>query len=228
MSRSKPSTQGTSPCTRYFKIGSGDGNVTYYDKQQEKTVTVGPRFQFLLLDELASVGGWHEPSQSGIYSNEVRDTRNEVLRVRTFAGQSLASGKYQDIREKIAVAGGKYVASCYIAYKDDAGKLALGNIQFKGSSLSHWMDFKKECRTVEVDGKRVKAYFADAIRIDGFKKAKKGSTNYFTPIFATVPVPEEVNEMANALDAQLQEYLGEYLARPVAAQADDTEETTQE
>lgn len=221
MSRSNPTTRGANPCTRWFQISGGEGLVTYYDKEKDEVVQVGPQFQFLLLDELATVGGFNEATQSGIYANEVRDTRTDPFVVRTFAGQALGNGLYASIREKLAVAGGKYAASCYIAYKDEKGGLSLGNIRFMGSSLAAWSNFKRDCGTVDVNGKRVKAFYADAVRIDGFKRAKKGNVIYHVPQFALRPIPPEVNELANKLDAQLQEFLEAYVQRRIEESTDD-------
>lgn len=225
MSRSNPSANLAHPCKRWFQVSGAEGDVSYYDKERNETVVVGSTFQFLLLDELATVGGFHEPSQSGIYSNEVRDTRTEPFNVRTFGGITMGKGLYQALREKIAVMGAKYIASCYIAYKGDDGNLQLGNIRFKGSALSAWSDFKRDCPLVDINGQKVKSYFADAVRIEGFKPAKKGATNYFVPQFRTVAIPPAVNELANTLDAQLQDYLGAYLSRPVDATADEDADT---
>jgi hypothetical protein len=56
--------------------------IRYYDKEAKKNVDVGADFTFILLDQLASVRGWHDDSNSGIYSNEVKDTTQEALVVK--------------------------------------------------------------------------------------------------------------------------------------------------
>jgi hypothetical protein len=225
MSRSKPSTHLAHPCDRWFEVAGGDGYIKYFDKDKDESINVGTTFQFLLLDELATIGGFHEPSESGIYSNEVRDTRSDPFLVRTFGGLTLGHGLYQTIREKIAIAGAKYTASCYLAYKHEDGTLHLGNIRFKGASLAAWSNFKRDCPVVNIDGQRVNGYFADAVRIDGFKHGKKGRVEFYTPQFRTVSIPPAVNELANKLDEQLQDYLGAYLARPVSAESETDAET---
>ncbi len=232
MSRSNPTDGVRNPATRWFEFASGQegGFVRYYDKDAEKNVCLGDaenggKFQFILLDELATVKGWHDPSESGIFSNEVRDTRQDTLVVRSFKGGELASGLYASIKDRIAAVGGHFVSSCYIAYKADDG-LRLGNIRFKGAALGVWMDFRKQCPAKkDASGKSVKAYYVDAVKIEGFEQMKKGGTTFRVPKFALVPLSEETNKQAIALDGELQAFLSDYLKRPRTEAATETAKT---
>ena len=89
----------------------------------------------MLLDQLGGVRGWHEASESGIYSNEVKDTRQDMLVVKAFKGGILAEGIYKDIKDRVNALGGQFVANCYLAFKDDAGPLEhrLSAIQGRGA-----------------------------------------------------------------------------------------------
>jgi hypothetical protein len=221
MSRSNPTDAIRNPSTRWFQFASGidGGFVRYYDKDQEKNINLGDaeaggKFQFLLLDELATVGGWHDPSESAIFANEVRDTRQDALVVKSFKGGELVTGLYAQIKDRIAALGGHFVASCYIAFKDGE-ELRLGNIRFKGAALSAWMDFKKQCPTKkDVGGKSVKAYYLDAVKITGFDQQKKGGTTFRVPVFSLSPVSDDTNKQALGLDAEIQSYFADYLKRP--------------
>ena len=221
MSRSNPTDASRNPATRWFEFASGadGGYVRYYDKDSEKQIALGDsinggKFVFILLDELATVKGWHDPSESGIFSNEVRDTRQDTLVVKSFKGGELASGLYQQIKDRIVAVGGHFVASCYIAYKD-GDSLKIGNIRFKGAALSEWMDFKKQCPSKkDASGKSVKAYYVDAVKIEGFEQQKKGGTTFRVPKFGLTPLTAESNQQAIALDAELQAFLADYLKRP--------------
>jgi hypothetical protein len=221
MSRSNPTDAARNPATRWFEFASGadGGFVRYYDKENEKQVPLGDsqnggKFVFILLDELATVKGWHDSSDSGIFANEVRDTRQDTLVVRSFKGGDLASGLYASIKDRIVAVGGHFVASCYIAYKD-GDSLKIGNIRFKGAALSAWMEFKKACPTKkDAAGKSVKAYYVDAVKIEGFEQQKKGGTTFRVPVFGLVPISAESNAQAIALDGELQAYLADYLKRP--------------
>jgi hypothetical protein len=218
MSRSNPIDGARNPTTRWFEWAGGDdgGYVRWYDKEAEKNVKVDGPFTFLLLDELSAVKGWHEPSSSGIFSNEIRDTRQDVLVVRSFKGGELASGIYANIRDRIKVQGGHYCASIYLAVKID-NALQLANLNLKGAAAGAWMEFKRNAPTKkDAAGKMVRAYFVDAIKIASFQEAKKGATTYRIPVFAFVSASEETNKQAAALDAELQTFLAEYLKRPKA------------
>jgi hypothetical protein len=222
MSRSNPTEGSKNPSRRWFEYAGGNdgGVVRYYDKEKAEQVVVGNKFQFILLDQLSTVKGWHDASDSGIYANEVRDTKQDTLVVRSFQGGVLAEGFYANIRDRIGNLGGHYVASCYIAFKDDDGKLAIGNIGFKGACLRAWMDFQKACGSKESNGKKVPAYYVDAVKIDGYDEGQKGKVVFRTPKFSLAPISAESNAAAIALDAELQEFLSDYLKRPRVEQTE--------
>ena len=220
MSRSNPTEAARNPSTRWFEWSGGadGGYVRWYNKETKEHVRV-ENFVFLLLDELATVQGWHDPSESAIFANEVRDTRQDTFVVRSFKGGELASGLYASIKDRITAVGGHFVSSCYIGYKDVEG-LRIGNIRFKGAALGAWMEFKKQCPTKkDASGKSVKAYYVDAVKIDGFEQQKKGGTTFRIPKFGLVPLSEDTNKQAIALDGELQAYLSDYLKRPRAEAA---------
>lgn len=216
MSRSNPTDGVRNPATRWFTwAGGGDqGYVEWYDKEAKVNRKVEGAFTFLLLDELSTVKGWHEPSESGIYANEVRDLRQETLVVKSFKGGELAAGLYADIRDKIVAKGGHYHGSAYIAYKD-GDELKIGNFGLKGAALSAWMEFKKKAEVKKgANGKPLKAYFVDAVTITGFADGKKGGTKFRTPVFGFKAVGEATNQQAVALDVELQAFFADYLKRP--------------
>lgn len=203
MSRSNPTDNSPNPATRWFEWNGAEGHFRYYDKEKKERVDLSPDFTFILLDRLVSVRGWHEPSESGITSNEVRDTREEPLVVRAFKGGKIAAGLYPEIRDKIAAAGGHFTLTLYCAFKGAAG-LALGAVQLKGAALSAWFEFEKANR---------KTVYEQAIRVKGSRKDKKGKVEFHVPLFSLNPVSEATNKQAVALDVELQAYLKDYFAR---------------
>ena len=216
MSRSNPTEGARNPSTRWFEwAGGADGGfVRWYDKEKKEHVKVDGPFVFLFLDELSTVKGWHEASESAIYANEVRDLRQEVLVVRSFEGGELASGLYTGIRDRVVAIGGHYCTSIYLAYKEQDG-LKLGNLSLKGAALSAWMDFKRNAPTKkDANLKNTKAYFLDAVKIGNYEQAKKGGTTYRVPVFTLAPVTEATNQQAVALDTELQAFLSDYFKRP--------------
>lgn len=221
MSRSNPTDGIRNPSTRWFEWagGSDGGFVRWYDKDAKQDVKVDGNFTFLLLDELSTVKGWHEPSESSIYANEVRDTRQDALVVKSFKGGELASGIYTAIRDRIVAVGGHYVASLYVAYKEGEG-LRIGNLGLKGAAAGAWMEFKRNAGSKkDANGKSIRAYLADAVKVTGYEQLKKGGTVYRVPQFALVETSEATNQQAIALDTELQAFLVDYLKRPKAEAA---------
>lgn len=206
------------PCTRWFEWDGTAGVFRYYDKAKKEKVRVPLPVVFLLLDELACVKGWHEKSQSGISSNEVRDTRSEPMVVKAFEGGVIASGFYADIRDRVAANGGHYVANCYIAFKD-GNELKLGSVQFKGAALQQWMEFKKTCPSRKVGDADVKEYWLQAIAVKTAKSGKKGNIEFRTPVFTLQPCAEATNDAAKKVEAVLTSYLTQYFARTKSQQA---------
>lgn len=204
MSRSNPTTDNPNPSTRWMSWSGSEGTLSYFDKAAKEEVSIGSDFTFLLLDVLNSVTGWHEPSESRIYSNEIRDTRTDTFAVKSFKGGELLQGLYKDIRDRVSSIGGKFNSNLYVAYKD-GDELKIGTISFSGAALGVWMDFSKENRS---------DLYKKAIRINGFTDGKKGAVKFRTPKFFLVDTTPETDEKAQTLDKVLQEYMKDYLAKP--------------
>jgi hypothetical protein len=188
--------------------------VRYYDKDEKKNVDVGNDFAFLVLDELGVIKGWHDASDSGITSNEVRDTTAEPFVVKSFKGGPLVQGFYRDIKDRVGNIGGQYCTNIYLAYKSATGALAIGSLQIKGAALGAWMEFRKAHR---------KDIIEKAVRIKGFTEGKKGKIVFRTPKFTIVDTTEDTNAQAVALDKELQEYLNGYFSKTTVARTDATE-----
>jgi len=105
--RSEVASSYEKPAEMYLEWKSDDKSFSYYDKAQGKNITVDPG-KFLFLMDRSTIKGWSEADQSGIYSNEVKNLSTDDLNVRTFSGKAIASGKYADIKEAIAKAGGTF------------------------------------------------------------------------------------------------------------------------
>lgn len=218
MSRSNPTEGARNPSTRWFEWagGSDGGFVRWYNKETKAHVPVDTGFTFLLLDELATIKGWHEASESAIFANEVRDTRQEAFVVKSFKGGELVSGLYSSIRDRVVALGGHFCVSLYLAYKD-VDSLKIGNLNLKGAAAGAWMEFKRNAPSKkDANGKSLRAYYVDAVKIAGYEQMKKGGTVYRVPQFALAPVSETTNQQAVALDAELQAFLSDYFKRPKA------------
>lgn len=212
MSRSNPNDNGTpNPAVRWFEWNGELGTVRYYDKETKQNVDVGCDFTFVLLDQLGSVRGWHDASSSGIYSNEVKDTRQEVFVVKAFKGGVLAEGIYKDIKDRINNQGGQFVANCYIAFKNGGASLAIGSLRFKGAALGAWMEFSKAHRA---------DLYKKAVRVHGFTEGKKGRIVFRVPVLELANLSESSNTEATALDVTLQEFFAGYFQRTKRDQVD--------
>lgn len=223
MSRSNPHVNAPNPAVRWFEWHGEHGTIRYYDKDAKASVDVPLPFAFLLLDELASVRGWHDASESGIYSNEVRDTRTDILVVKAFKGGTLAEGLYKDIKDRVNTLGGQFHANCYIAFKNGHGRLDIGSLRLKGAALGAWMEFRKAHRG---------DLYEAAVNITGFTEGKKGRITFRMPVFETKPVSGETHAQAVALDVRLQSWLTAYFSRRTSDQteppqdADDADDTS--
>lgn len=210
MSRSNPTDQSSHPCSRWYEWSGEAGGIRYYDKATKKNIEVSGDFTFIVLDQLAVVKGWHDASDSGITSNEVRDTTTDIMVVKAFKGGILCSGIYQSIKDRVNAVGGHYTANIYIAYRDGA-ILKIGSLQLKGAALNSWVEFKNANRA---------ELFSKAVRIGGYNEGKKGNIVFRTPKFFLVDVTKDTNEKALALDVELQKYLDRYLSKPKQEQAE--------
>lgn len=212
MSRSAPTQNNPNPSTRWLEWKGGDGTLEYYDKQTKEKVTVPPPFKFLVLDQLSTVTGYCEKNEAGIYANEVRDVRADALFVKVFKGGALANGLWEDVKDKVKAAGGKFACSVYIAFRENkSAPLQIGNIKISGCALGPWFDFRKKHQS-EINEKAV------TIRVGA--QEKKGGTKFFPPLFEPSEISAETNAEAVALDAELQEFLAVYLKRPIADKVD--------
>ena len=180
--RSEVASSYEKPAEMYLEWKSDDKSFSYYDKAQGKSITVDPG-KFLFLMDRSTIKGWSEGDQSGIYSNEVKNLSTDDLNVRTFSGKAIASGKYADIKEAIAKAGGTFTKSIYAMMEDGT----IINFQLRGVSLRQWMDFTAKSRRRLPD---------EWITIASVEEGKKGRVTFSFPIF-------EFNGSLNAKEGDL-------------------------
>lgn len=204
MSRSNSEVRLTSPATKFIEWNSEKGQFKYWDKVNKVNVDLPLPVRFYVLDELATIKGFNDKSQSGIFSNEIKSTTKQTLKVMTKGKDNkvttIAEGLYADIKDLITAAGGKYTRSLYVAMLNDEDEYEIVNFQLKGAAFSGWMDFVQNTKT----------FMSDEVYCDDFKKEKKGATKYTVPVFGSETASEEGNAAAMDLDVQLQDYLREY------------------
>jgi hypothetical protein len=217
VSRSHPNDHAPNPAVRWFEWNGEHGTIRYYDRDQQKNIDIPLPFTFLLLDELATVRGWHDASESAIYANEVRDTRTDPLVVKAFKGGVLAEGLYKDIKDRVNTLGAQFVANCYIGFKQTEG-LVIGSLRFKGAALNAWVEFRKAHRG---------DIWNHAIDVTGFSEGKKGRIVYRVPTFSLRRVSDEANRIAMDLDKELQAFLDSYFSRRTSERSEPQAPTEQ-
>ena len=172
MPRAEAFTSGpSSPVTKYLEWSSAERKFHYYDKTAGKQIYLDLPMKFIYLDSKATIKGYNPATESSIYSNDVANTKNEILVVRSFKGKfPLAEGFYQEIKSKIEEAGGKYHASIY-AFSDTLGVI---NIAVKGDALKEWSNFATANR---------KSFLGSYIEVAGAEERKNGAVKYAVPLF---------------------------------------------
>jgi len=220
----------TNPSQKWLKWSGSTGSLSYYDKEKKENVEVEMPFTFLLLDTFTTIKGYNEDSKEGIYSNEVKDTTKQVLNVRC-GKETVAKGLYQDIKEKVVALGGGYAQSAYIAYKEENGELAIGNITFSGSSFGGGIHkpADKNMKDVEVGGWLA---FTKANAANLYKKAvviqgkddricTNGAVKFYAPSFKLVDVAPETDAKAIALTQDLKAYMNEYFKKSASVEEEE-------
>jgi len=202
----------TNPAGKFFEWKSNEKTFVYFDKETKTNVTVPLPFKFLVLDELHTIKGWNDATESGIYANEVKFISRDEMVVKPFKGNEIARGLYKDIKEKAKAAGGHYVKSIYIMLEDGS----IANLQLKGAACQGWGDFTSKGKQRLLD---------EWVSVVGFDEAKKGSVKYTTPIFGYLAsIGDAENDLANEAFNTLEAYLKTYLAKAEAVAEVDTDE----
>lgn len=201
MSRSNP-TQ-TTPVHRYMTWAGGAGELQYYDKEAKERIKIPLPFTFMVLDELTSIGGFSDADKSGIWSNEVRSTKDQLI-VKTSSG-TIAKGDYTSLKDHLKAQGAKYARSVYVAYQEPKGEdfeWVIGNIKFVGAGLGAWFEFTRSTIVTNI-----------ATRLTGSTMDKKGATTFHVPTFEVVHLSESDADTAYQLDIELQQYLKDYFSK---------------
>lgn len=206
MSRSNQTEKLVSPCVKFIEWSGSEGKFKYYDKEKKENIFIGLPFSFIPLDILSTVKGYNDQEKVSYYSNEIRSIKKETLTVRTKNG-IVMTGLYEQVKEKLAPKGLKYVQSVYVAVKEGKG-LVIANLQLTGSALGPFIEFSEKNKVTEI-----------GVSVKSSNPMKKGATKYFEPVYEVMNVSEATNEAADNLDKELQSYLTAYFAKNGNAQS---------
>jgi len=203
MSLSNPKK--SNPCSKFIEWKGSKGQFYYYNKETQENVFFKKDIYIVVLDELSTVRGWHDASESGIYSNEVKYISKEELTVKSFKGGLFAKGIYSEIKGNLQ--GGKYAKSVYVALltpKDKSFTIELANIQLYGSAIGAWINAK-----IKSDDGRVIVLSPSTV------EKKKGRTVYFEPEIKKSAVRKDIIAECIELDKELQKYLKHYFSKEI-------------
>lgn len=168
MSRHEMDEQASSnPATLRLTWSSSESGFKAYNTVT-KIKSLLTDVQFAIIDETVSICGFHEGQNLGIFSNEIKNIKNEPLSVRTKNGV-LIEGLYADIKPKWGN-GPTFAKNVYVKLKTGE----IGVIQLSGAALKQYFDFAEANK-----GKMTKNW----IRLDSVLPMKKGSVNYNVPVF---------------------------------------------
>lgn len=219
MSRSNPTAgRNPNPAKRWYEFKGKAGVFQYYDKDKEENIVVKLPFVFIVLDINATIRGYNKKAKSGIYSNEVRDTRSEPMVVKMFNGTKIATGLYADIKDSVIAKNGHFNLSIYAAMKKEGkkGGLELVGIHLGGCALGPFIEFQKNNQ---------KEINTMAVCVKEVEKHTDGEIPFKSPVFSLMNLKPETDEEAKKIDAEiLQPYLKSYFGRPVTQRAAPGEE----
>ena len=190
-----------SPVTNFLKWSNSNGAFNDYDKQTKETSLKKMPLKFLVLANYISIGGFDEASNSGYWSNEIKDTRTETLFVRNGNGL-FKQGLYADIKADLAVVKCKYTEALYVMLEDGT----LGHIKLSGTNSRLWFSFKAIAKTKLSKNWTV---FSDA------KVAKKGSITWSEP---TISIGEEISAEDAAKADILYDVIQAYKTAPIESE----------
>jgi hypothetical protein len=195
----------TNPATKFLEWKSKDKCFGYYDKEAKKDVLIPLPIKFQFLEDFHTIKGFHEPSESSIYSNEIK-TMKEPLTVKSFKQKTpIAQGIYNDIKHEVKAAGGKYGKSVYALLDGE-----IVNFQLYGASITPFIFFTSGDKKTNVKGHN-HLLETNFIEVNEFVDKKKGSNKYTEPVFSlgTTYTPEQ-SKLADEKYKDIVNYFDKY------------------
>lgn len=211
MSTRKKEFAGTyeKPAQMYLEWSSEQKCFKSYNRETKVNDLIALPLKFLVLKEMHTVKGWHDKSQSGIYSNEVKNIGQEHIEVKSFKGGTLAKGIYKEIKEIITNVGGKYNKSIYAMIED--GKII--NIALKGAAVQSWGDAFNKAKSRMAD---------EFIVVAGAEDKQKGKVKYSVPLFKFEgSLSDAQSKLADASYDKLEASLNNRVAEVAPLEDDD-------
>lgn len=211
MSRTRQTEQSHNPASLFLRWSSDLKVWEWYDKEEKIRKPISKETPFIVLDALSTVAGYVD-DKGGIWANEVRNIREEPLRVH-IGKEHAFTGLWEEVKTRVPNA--KFATSLYAMARVN-GEYKLVNFKLSGCALGPWIDFVKEL------GGMGKLYDNTVVNVSGTVEGKKGKVTFNSPVFKVVSreLTPEASEKADDLDRELQAYLDEYFGRDKQAEQD--------
>lgn len=207
----------TNPAQHFFEWKGGEGKLQFYDKEKKENISVPLPFEFIPIDQLATITGYSKTAKNGYYSNEVRSTVKDELNIK-IKGQTVFVGLYKNEQGIPQVPkGAGFTASIYIVHKNKVGEYIIGNLKANGSALGAWIEFNKG--KIIGNGK--------VIMTKGEVQSSPVG-DFYAPEFKYEHLTPEDFTAANDADKELQIYLSQYIARNTTDIAQPPEDTLED
>lgn len=189
MGRSEEFGGSQSPVEKYLSWSSASNSFEWYNKEEEAREPVDLPYVFIVLKEMHTVGGWCDKENAAIFSNNIVSLQDDILTVKIkWQPSPLVRGLYNDIKDKVKAAGGKYTKMLYVF---DGSEIHA--VTIKGAALTSWINFTNENRD---------ATKHNFITVASFVEKKKGKTDYSEPVFTIgEKISDDISRIAdNAYD----------------------------
>lgn len=192
MSRVNPLPDKPSTPQERILCWRGDGFSVWDEEKHQNTRVSLPLKKLIFLEHYTCIRGYHEPTDSGIYSNVIYSTLKEVLYVRN-SQKMLARGYYSMIKDQIKQLGGQYTKQVYCYCE---GEIIV--LLFKGRALQEYFLFMKENESL------LKNHYFE---VPEALESSKGSIVFHVPIFT---VGKKINEIEDIAANEAAQKVGEY------------------
>jgi hypothetical protein len=203
--------------SRYRVSFKGDtGEFEVYDKStKEKQRISHDKFVFMPLIRTAGASGYYQPANMGYWSNEIQDSRTDILEVKGNDGSTFCKGLWKEIKEQCNARKIEFIGNLYAAVKI-SGNYEIAVIELKTTSLVAFGEFAKKLASEK--GKS-NAIYNVAVRVSALTPKKNGSVNYVVPTFTAQEVSPQGMEASGKLADTCIAYLEGYFSEQEEAQA---------
>jgi hypothetical protein len=181
MSRSNPTEASRNPCTRWFQFASGadGGFVRYYDKEAEKNIDLGDADSRAASSSFSCSMNWRRSAAGTTRAKAPSSQTKSATRgkTRSLSKASRAASSRQVCTQASRIASSRSAGTSFRPATSPtrmAMLCASGISDSRARPLVRGWSSRNSAAKKGRSGKSVKAYYVDAVKIDGFEQMKKG------------------------------------------------------